>query len=86
MKFKKEDVDFVKNSIKLMEENDLILYGKTGSGSENDRGINGWFIGVLEKGNNKYYFATNIEGIDNIDGKKAKSITLAILKKHNILN
>lgn len=86
VKFKKEDVDFVKNSIKLMEEDDVILYGKTGSGSENDRGINGWFIGVLEKENNKYYFATNIEGIDNIDGKKAKSITLAIIKKDNILN
>lgn len=79
-KFKKEDIDFVKNSIKLMDENGEVLYGKTGSGSENNKGVTGWFVGVLEKGNNKYYFATNIEGTDNIDGAKAKSIALSILK------
>lgn len=79
-KFKKEDIDFVKNSIKLMDENGEVLYGKTGSGSENNKGVTGWFVGVLEKGNNKYYFATNIEGTDNIDGAKAKNIALSILK------
>lgn len=86
VKFKKEDVDFVKNSIKLMEEGDMVLYGKTGSGSENNRDVNGWFVGVLEKGNNKYYFATNIEGSNNINGQKAKSIAVDILKKNNIIN
>lgn len=79
-KFKKEDIDFVRNSIKLMDEDGEILYGKTGSGSENNKGVTGWFVGVLEKGNNKYYFATNIEGADNIDGAKAKNIALSILK------
>lgn len=86
VKFKKEDVDFVKNSIKLIEEDDMVLYGKTGSGSENNRDVNGWFVGVLEKGNNKYYFATNIEGTDHIDGEKAKSIALSILKENNLIN
>lgn len=86
VKFKKEDVDFVKNSIKLIEEDGVVLYGKTGSGSENNRDVNGWFVGVLEKGNNKYYFATNIEGTDHINGQKAKSIALDILKENNLIN
>ncbi|NFB15695.1 BlaR1 family beta-lactam sensor/signal transducer [Clostridium botulinum] len=86
VKFKKEDVDFVKNSIKLMEEGDVVLYGKTGSGSENNKDVNGWFVGVLEKGNNKYYFATNIEGSNNINGQKAKSIAVDILKENKIIN
>ncbi|WP_455797683.1 BlaR1 family beta-lactam sensor/signal transducer [Clostridium butyricum] len=82
---KKEDIDFVKDSIKLMEESGTTLYGKTGSGSENDKGVNGWFVGVVENENNHYYFATNIEGRNNINGEKAKRVSLDILKKYNVI-
>lgn len=45
----------------IITENDsIVLRGKTGW--SNDKNINnGWFVGYIEKNNNIYYFATNIE-------------------------
>lgn len=81
--FSKRNIDIVKNVIVLSNNNNGILSGKTGAGLINDKTVNGWFIGYVEKGNNIYYFASYIQGEDGW-GWKAEEITLKILKDKNI--
>ncbi len=83
--FSKENVDRVKEVIKVSKNNRGQLYGKTGTATVNNKNINGWFIGYVEKDdNNTYFFATNINAIDQASGSKAKNITLSILKEKGI--
>lgn len=87
----KKNIDIVKNVITLSNENGIRLSGKTGSGgnSSNDKYVNGWFIGYVEKGKNVYIFATNIEANGSSDknasGLEAKEITLNILRDKKLL-
>ncbi len=84
--FSKKNIDIVKNIIVLSDENGIKLSGKTGSGlmPNDEKFINGWFVGYVEKDKNVYIFATNIEANDSSDksasGQEAKEITLQILK------
>ena len=82
--FSKSNVDIVKKMIKLTEKNSSTLYGKTGTGLlESEEGI-GWFIGFVEKKENTYIFAANIQGDKQVDGALAREITLSILKDKKI--
>jgi bla regulator protein BlaR1 len=93
--FSKENIDIVKGILILSKEDDAVLSGKTGSGLKDsgrfipqgadDEYIIGWFVGYIEKDNNVYYFATNIEGEKGAYGGKAKEITLKILKDKKLL-
>lgn len=86
----KENIDIVKKILVLAKKDGVVLSGKTGSGLKDsgkfipqgtdDGYIIGWFVGYVEKDNNVYYFATNIEGEKDAYGGKAKEITLKILK------
>ncbi|MBU3128970.1 BlaR1 family beta-lactam sensor/signal transducer [Clostridium tagluense] len=78
--FSKKNIDIVKNSMKIMEDGERVMYGKTGSGDENNKEVNGWFVGYIEENNDMYFFATNIEGKNGATGVKAKEITLQILR------
>lgn len=86
----KENIDIVKNVITLSNENGIKLSGKTGSGGSplNDKNIDGWFIGYVEKNENVYFFASNIETNgttgSTAGGVEAKEITLKILKDKKI--
>jgi len=71
--FEEENINAVMKAIKL----DNGLYGKTGTGMINGKINSGWFIGIIEKSNNKYIFATRLE---NADGSAARDITVNILK------
>jgi bla regulator protein BlaR1 len=94
--FSQESTDIVKNILVISSENGIILSGKTGSGlkdrgrfipkDKNDAYIIGWFVGVVEKEDNMYFFATKIEGDKNAYGGKAKEITIKILKDIKVLN
>jgi bla regulator protein BlaR1 len=72
-------IDGVKEIIHIFQPDQGGLSGKTGTGTVNQQNIRGWFVGYLGKLGQRYYFATYIEGSD-ADGKKAKDITLKILK------
>jgi bla regulator protein BlaR1 len=86
----KKNIDIVKKILVLAKKDGVVLSGKTGSGLKDsgkfipqgtdDGYIIGWFMGYVEKDNNVYYFATNIEGKKDAYGGKAKEITLKILK------
>lgn len=82
--FKDENVETVKEVIKLEEKDGILLSGKTGTGSVNGKNINGWFIGYVETKKNTYFFATNIQNENNSNGSKAVEITKSILKNKSI--
>ena len=88
--FSKRNIDIVKEIIVQSEDQGAKLSGKTGSGSKtnSDKNINGWFVGYVEKDEDVYFFATNIEANDssnkNVGGQEAKEITLKILKDKGI--
>lgn len=83
--FSKSNVDTVKAIMKVIEQDNIVLSAKTGSGVIDNKSINGWFIGYVEKGEQVYIFATNIKGKENADGRNAREITLSILQGKNIL-
>lgn len=82
--FKKENIDTVKEVIKLSQNENSVLAGKTGTLISNEYEINGWFIGYVEKNNNVYYFAVNIEGDSDANGVNARKIALKILNDKGI--
>lgn len=81
LNFSKRSQRLVKG-IMLLEENDEYrLLGKTGMGSH-DGVWYGWFVGWIEKGDDTYFFANNIESKDsrNLMNGGRKGITLAVLQ------
>lgn len=56
----KRSVDILKNIIMLDSTADHILRGKTGWGFEGNKNI-GWLVGWIEKSDNIYFYAINIE-------------------------
>lgn len=82
--FAPQNIQAVKNALLLSTTSSGSLYGKTGTGRVNDKDINGWFIGYIEKDNNIYYFATNIQATSNATGSQAAEITKSILSELNI--
>lgn len=83
--FTKENIDIVKKIMILSSENGTVFRGKTGSGIKDNKYVNGWFVGYVEKEGKVYFFATNIEAEQDADGKRAKNITISILKDKNLL-
>ncbi|MDU2066068.1 MAG: penicillin-binding transpeptidase domain-containing protein, partial [Sporomusaceae bacterium] len=75
-----ENVAIVKRNITISEGNGMRFMGKTGSGFQDDKWILGWFVGCIEKDGNRYFFATNIQGMDGATGGKAREITKLILR------
>jgi bla regulator protein BlaR1 len=82
--FKDSSIKAVKHSLLLNKNNDGSLYGKTGSGRIEEKDINGWFIGFVEKSDTTYFFAANIQAKDKVNGSLARNIALNILKEKNI--
>ena len=83
--FSRRNIDIVKKTIKLSDQDKITLYGKTGTGIVNGNQLNSWFVGFVESKGKVFAFATNIQGKVWTDGATAKTITLSILKDKNIL-
>ncbi|WP_079525721.1 BlaR1 family beta-lactam sensor/signal transducer [Halobacillus hunanensis] len=83
--FDEKNIQTVKDSLLLEEYDDARLFGKTGTGNVNGKNINGWFIGYVERQNNTYFFASNIQNEDNSYGSKAAKITISILRDKEII-
>ncbi|WP_172840576.1 BlaR1 family beta-lactam sensor/signal transducer [Virgibacillus phasianinus] len=82
--FNHNNVQTVKEMIKLEGKDGAILSGKTGTGSVNGKNINGWFVGYVEGKTNTYFFATNIQNKNSSSGSKAAKITKSILRDKDI--
>ena len=78
--FKQENIQAVKQAIFIDEKKYGRLYGKTGTGMVNGKNVNGWFIGFVENGDDRFYFAINIQNKDGqAQGSKAVEIAKQIL-------
>lgn len=94
---KKQSADIVKKIILLEDKPTYKLRGKTGWAIKTSDGLNadwvegmnrGWFVGWVEKGNDVYFFANNVEAInpnDDVFMKERRGIVEAILKDMKII-
>lgn len=83
---KAENVQTVKDSLRLSASGESVLSGKTGTGTINGKNVNGWFIGYVESEGNTWFFAINIQGEDHADSKAASEIALGILADKGIFS
>ena len=79
--FSQRNMAIVRKIIAQSLDNGALFSGKTGSGWVEGVYSVGWFVGVLEKNNQRYYFATNIEAVDGASGIKARTISIEVLKQ-----
>jgi bla regulator protein blaR1 len=83
--FNVENINAVKKAILIDVQKNGKLYGKTGTGRINGKDVNGWFIGFVEKGDERYYFAVNIQNKNGqAQGSKAAEIAKQILHDEKI--
>lgn len=82
--FAPENMNVVKDSIRISSSDAGTFYGKTGTGCINGQDVNGWFIGYIETTENTYFFATNIAAENGAAGSNAADITMSILSDMNI--
>lgn len=83
----KRSIEIAKSILKEEETHSYTLSGKTGWNNElHDKDI-GWYVGYVEKGENVYFFATNIESPNASEsfGKARKDITLNVLEALKII-
>lgn len=80
--FSSESIETLKHIMYISEFENGSLYGKTGSGTNGEA----WFIGFIEKNDNRIYFAVYLEDMQNKDivsGNKAKEIAISILSNNS---
>ncbi|ESU31085.1 hypothetical protein G3A_18670 [Bacillus sp. 17376] len=83
--FYEENIQAVKQAILIDEQKNGQLFGKTGTGTINGKNVNGWFIGFVYKGENRFYFAIHIQDNDgHAKGSKAAEIAKQILRDKRI--
>ena len=82
--FSSENINAVKDAIRLSSSDAGTFYGKTGTGRVDGQDVNGWFIGYIETADNTYFFATNIGADSDATGGNATEITMSILSDMNI--
>jgi len=83
--FSERSTDILKK-IMIYEQTDVyILRAKTGWGMRLETQV-GWFIGYVEKGDNVYFFATNLESKNPDEGFRSRiEISYRILKELRVL-
>lgn len=79
-------VNIVKRGLVQEKNENYILYYKTGLGRNKNNSNIGWVIGFIEKGEDLFYFAMNVEN-DNLKvaGEKRLEITYKILKQLKLI-
>jgi beta-lactamase class D len=83
--FSKTSLAILKDLMTLKKTDKGVLFGKTGSGTD-ERGtyVLGWFVGYVESKRKLYVFACTAQG-ENIMSKDARGIVENILEKQNLL-
>ena len=85
LEFSQRSIDIVKRLMIYDKNDDYIIYAKTGWAMRVEDQI-GWFVGYVEKGNDVYFFATNLQSKEPEEGfVSRKEITFKILKELKIL-
>ncbi len=82
--FSQRTMDIVKDIMILEKTDTFTLRAKTGWAARVEPNI-GWFVGYLERMDNVYFFANNIDINKDEDAKARKKITMQILEQLNLL-
>jgi beta-lactamase class D len=78
-------MDIVKQIMIYEETEEYIIRAKTGWALRVEGQV-GWFVGYIEKGNDVYFFAINVQSKNPEEGfVSRKNITFKILKELEIL-
>ena len=77
-------MDIVKDIMILEKTAIYTLRAKTGWAGRVEPNI-GWFVGYLEAKDNVYFFANNIDIVEEIDSDARKKITMQVFKKFNLI-
>lgn len=74
--------------VMLTQKNEMVsVYGKTGTGINSNGNMgNGWFVGMFENNDGRYYFAVHLTDEESKEawGPKAKEIALNIIDKYYV--
>ena len=75
--------EIIKKMMIITENDSIVLRGKTGWSNDHGKN-NGWFVGYIERDNNVFYFATNIEPVNGLSIQKfaelRKTLTYKVLE------
>lgn len=82
--FSIRNIDIVKDIVINDSNENYILRGKTGWGSNGDSDI-GWYVGYLEENSDVYFFANNIDINNEEDAKARIEIVKDIFKSMGLL-
>ena len=77
--YEEENIQAVKDAMYLTDTSFGRLYGKTGTGQQNGHNVRGWFIGFLERNEQVYCFALQLQDSSLASGTAASTITFEIL-------
>ncbi|MGM0212842.1 bla regulator protein blaR1 [Enterococcus sp. AZ109] len=81
--FSDQEVQTIKEAMKLEAGEDYTLYGKTGTGQRQGQDNRGWFIGFIEAKGKTLYFACHLQQT-GASGQAAATETLRILRENAI--
>jgi len=83
--FSQRSVDILKKIMIYDQTDDYTLRAKTGWGMRFENQV-GWFVGYVEKGEDVYFFATNLESKNPDEGFRSRiEISYRILKELRVL-
>jgi bla regulator protein BlaR1 len=86
--FSKKNITILKEVMLTQQYGNISVYGKTGTGKNVNTGNmdNGWFVGMFENNDERYYFAVHLidEKRKDVWGPKAKEIALNIIHKYYV--
>lgn len=86
--FSDKNITILKEIMLTQKDKNISVYGKTGTGKNANTGNmdNGWFVGMFENNDKRYYFAVHLTDEKRKDawGPKAKEIALNIINKYYV--
>lgn len=84
--FSERSQRIVREIMVLDKHDDAVLCGKTGTGGSQEKDIAnlGWFVGWVQRSDNVYVFALNIEAERDATGRRAREICLKILGERKV--
>ena len=82
----KEAQQTTRTLLEVSRKGDRILYGKTGTGGDQEAGVArlGWFVVCVARGEHTVFFATLITGERDASGRVARKISDDILERLGI--
>jgi bla regulator protein BlaR1 len=85
--FSKQNIEILKEVMLTHKNEKVSIYGKTGTGKNVKTGNrdNGWFVGMAENSDERYYFAVHLtDETKEVSGVKAKEIALNIINRYYV--